>query len=490
MRDAPQGADAVPGSHSTRPTASRFIESVVLTWAGNVLRVVVGLVALRIVTSSVSEGELGAYWILTSVSALLATLGDLGVGLAAVRHLPLATDVTSRRDLMQTVFTLRAVFLALVCLAVFAFKPWILRVFSAEAIADRYYYVYIFVVLNSMLELHTNFLQGLDRFRVIAVMALVSSFGRFGLIVVFVSALERGIAGLFMAEATAVALALGIAMLASGSRGSLRVDRDDSKRHVVFGLPLYVNTLLAYTATRLNMLMVGSFIGATAVSHFTVASRIPDQISMMLRSYNSVFLPNMTRLLTEPGRPRARRLLTSSLRVMSYVFALGALSLSLFRRELVHVLAPETYQAAAGAIPLLLGGTTFAALGGVLGLTIVALGDSRTPMKINLWTTSLSLVLNFLLIPRWGFMGAAWALLAFNVFGYAVTERVVARRMAPESQRYLLVILGLALAYVLGRDANVALRLLVLVASGTLPVLFSAALRADLRRIAAARHRH
>lgn len=489
MGDAPQGADGIAGAHATRPMASRFIESVVLTWAGNVLRVVVGLVALRIVTSSVSESELGAYWILTSVSALLATFADLGVGLAAVRHLPLAGDAAQRRQLMQTVFTLRAAFLVLVCLAVFAFKPWVLRLFSADAIADRYYYVYIFVVLTSMLELHTNFLQGLDRFRVIAGMALVSSLGRFGLIVVFVSALDLGIAGLFLAEAAAAALALAIAMLASGARGSFGLDRGDSKRFVVFGVPLYVNTLLAYTATRLNMLMVGSFSGATAVSHFTVASRIPDQIAMMLRSYNSVYLPNMTRLLAEPGAPRARRLLTSSLRLMGYAFALGALTLSLFRRELVSVLAPETYQVAADAIPLLLGGTTFAALGGVLGLTIVALGDSRTPMKINLWTTAFSLVLNLLLIPRWGFMGAAWALLAFNIFGFAVTERVVSHRLAPESRRYVLVILGLALAYVLGRNATVVQRVLVLVASGTLPLLLSAALRADLRRIAAVRGR-
>jgi O-antigen/teichoic acid export membrane protein len=473
--------------HPQRPFAPQFIESVVLTWAGNVLRVVVGLVALRVVTSSVPEHELGAYWILTTVAALLSTFGDLGVGLAAVRHLPLASSAEQRQRLMQTTLVVRATFLVLVCLAVLAFKPWVLKIFDASAIGDRYHYVYIFVVLTSLFELHTNFLQGLNRFRIIAAVALGSSAVRLALILVFVSVMDLGIAGLFAAEAVAIAASLVVSARASGYGLRLRARRDEAKQHLGFGLPLYVNMLLAYTATRLNMLMVGSFSGPTAVSHFTVASRIPDQISMMLRAYNSVFLPNMTRLTSEPGMQRAQRLLTASLRVMSYGFALGTLTLSFFRKELLHVLAPDSYQSAAAALPLLLGGITFASLGGVMGLTIVALGDSRTPMKINVWTTLFSVVLNVILIPRWGFMGAAWALFAFNVFGCAVTERVLARRLSPQSYGYLLVLLAWLGAYALGHDATLLLRLGIIAAFGLGPLAVSGALREDMRRILAAR---
>ncbi len=122
-----------------------------------------------------------------------------------------------------------------------------------------------------------------------------------------------------------------------------------------------------------------------------------------------------------------------------------------------------------------------------MGLTIVALGDSRTPLKINTWTTLLSLVLNLILIPRWGFMGAAWALLAFNVFGYVLTERVLSRRLAPASRSYLVVLVALIAAYVLVGDAGVLARLAALVACVASPVAVSAALRHDLARIVAVR---
>ena len=99
------------------------------------------------------------------------------------------------------------------------------------------------------------------------------------------------------------------------------------------------------------------------------------------------------------------------------------------------------------------------------------------------------LVLNLALIPRFGFLGAAWALFAFNVFGYAVTERVLARRLAPRGHGYLVLLGALALAFALGYDAGVALRLAILSASAVVPIVVSPSLRADFARILATARR-
>src|SRR5262245_38911515 len=91
---------------------THFVESVLLTWAGNFARIAIGLVALRLVTDAIPEADLGAYWILTSVAALLANFADLGLSLGVVRHLPLATDAGQARRLMQTTAVLRCAMLA------------------------------------------------------------------------------------------------------------------------------------------------------------------------------------------------------------------------------------------------------------------------------------------------------------------------------------------------------------------------------------------
>ena len=458
--------------------ASHFLESVLLTWLSNFVRIVIGLVALRLVTGAIAEEALGAYWILTSVSALLANFADLGAGLSAVRHLPVAPSADHARRLMRTVVLLRLAVLAVLCGLIFACRPWILHVFDAQVIAEKYAYLYAFVIITSLSELYTSFLQGLNRFRLIALFAFVSSALRFVLIVAFVQGLEMGLEGLFLSEVVSMALAGVLSMLASGHGWRLGFDRTQGREQLRFGMPLYLNTLLSYSATRINTLMLGSMTGTVAVSYFMVAQRIPDQLSTILRSYVFVFLPNMSRLFKDQDQA-AERLLATSLRLLSYCFAMCTLPLCFFRHEVLHLLAPDPYQVAAPAVTLLAAGMAFNALGSVLGNTLAATGDSRTPLKINVWINTFGVVLNLFCIHRWGFIGAAWANLVFNIVGYAVTDLVVSRRVRTGAQSYLRLLFFLGVMLALGLDANLWVRLVLLVVAGLGSFLLSPELRAD-----------
>ena len=461
------------------PFKSHFLESVVLTWAGNVGRIALGLLALRLVTDAIPEADLGAYWILTSVAALLANLADLGIGLGVARHLPLAPDGASARRLMHTVLCLRTAALLALCLALAVAKPWVLRLFAAESIASRYAYVYAFVIVNSLGELTTSFLQGLHRFRVIALYALLSSLVRLLLIVALVRGAGMQVEGLFLAEVLSLFLAVLLSAWSSGNRWG-RFDRGAASAQLRFGFPLYLNTLLAYGANRLNTLLIAGLTGPVAVSHFSVASRIPDQLAMVLRSYTQVYLPHMSRFLAEAEMERARRLLAASLRLMSFGFALLTVLLGFFRHEILSLLAPPSYQAAAPAVPLLVGALAFASLGSILGSTLVALGDSRTPLLINLWNTAFSVALQFVLIRTWGLLGAAWASFLFNVVAWAVTDIVVSRRLRPAGRGYLGLLVFLAGVLLAGLRAGVALRLVLVAGAAAACLALSRPLRQDV----------
>lgn len=482
--DSPTAAPRTPGEGRF---AAHFIESVLLTWAGNFARIVIGIVALRLVTGAIPEDALGAYWLLTSLAGLLANFADLGLGLGVVRHLPLTADGTSRRTLMQTVLLLRAASLAVLCALIYFCKPLVLRLFDAGAIGNTYPYLYAFVVLTSLGELYSNFLQGQNRFRTIATLALVASLGRLVLILAFVRGLRLGVPGLFLAESAALIVTMALSAAFSGQGWRLRLNRGVGSKQVRFGFPLYLNTLLSYTANRINTVMIGSMSSTTAVSYFSVAGRVPDQMQFILRAYVFVYLPNMSQLLAGPDPGQARRLLAASLRLMSFVFAMLGLALSLFRHEMLAVLAPASYQVAAPAVPLLLGGLVFASLGQIMGNTFVAMGDSRTPVYINLWTSLLSFSLNWFCIHRWGFMGAAWANFIFNVIAAGITDVVLSRRIRPAGRGYLAIVLFLSAVLLAALRAGVAVRLLALAIGAAGSLGLSPALRGDLTQVWKAR---
>jgi O-antigen/teichoic acid export membrane protein len=471
-----------PPADGTR-FASHFVESVLLTWAGNLARIVIGLVALRLVTGSIPEAALGAYWVLSSLASLLANFADLGIGLGIVRHLPLAADAAAARRLMHTALALRWAVLVPLCALLFVAKPWILRLFDAAAIESMYVYVYVFVIVGSVSEIYSNFLQGQNRFRMIAALALVSSLARLLLIVWLVRGLGLGVRGLLAAEAMASVLQIVLAALWSQHGLRPRFDRGVAALQLGFGFPLYLNTLLSYTSMRIHALLIGALSGPTAVSWFTVASRVPDQLSFVLRSFILVYLPNMSRLLAASDTGPARSLLAASLRTMCFCFALLAVVLSFFRHELLALLAPPSYQVAAPAVPLLLGGLVFTSLGMILGNTFVALGDSRMPVRINFWNSLLAVALNVGFIRAWGFMGAAWAILVWNILAWAITEVVLARRIRPASRSYLWTLVLFGAVLVAGLRAPLTVRLFLIAFAVATSLATSPALRADVRRV-------
>ena len=474
MAKAPSGS---------RSFGSHFVESVMLTWTGHAARIAIGLVALRLVTGAIPEADLGAYWVLTSVAALLANFADLGLGLGVVRHLPIAADALAARRLMHTVLALRLGVLVLLCGLIALLRPWVLRLFDADVIAAKYGYLYAFIIVTSIAELYNNFLQGLNRFRAMAVYALVSSAGRLVLLLVFVRQMGLGVEGLFLAEITSIAAAAALSAWSAGHGARPAFDRTHAREQLRFGFPLYLNTLLSYTANRINTVLIGSMRDTVAVSWFSVAARVPDQLSFALRAYNLVYLPNLSRLAAGGDATAAPRLLGASLRLMGCAFAHLALVMSFLRRPLLDFLAPASYQVAAPAVPLLLGGLAFAALGSILGSTLVALGDSRTPVRINLWTSLIAFGLNAACIARWGFMGAAWANLLWNAIAYGITDVVVSRRMKPAGRSYLAIVAWVGACVVVGVNASITLRVVMTAVATAGCFVISPALRGDIARV-------
>jgi Na+-driven multidrug efflux pump len=119
----------------------------------------------------------------------------------------------------------------------------------------------------------------------------------------------------------------------------------------------------------------------------------------------------------------------------------------------------------------------------ILGNTFVALGDSRMPVRINLWTSAIAITVNVVFIRAWGFMGAAWASLVWNFFGWVITEAVLSRRIRPAGRGYLWTLVLLAAILVAGLRAGLAVRLFLIAFAVAASLVTSPTLRADVLQV-------
>ncbi len=159
--------------------------------------------------------------------------------------------------------------------------------------------------------------------------------------------------------------------------------------------------------------------------------------------------------------------------------AFAGLALALLGREALAILAPR-YVEAAGVIPYIV--AAYLCFGGVY-MTNIALdvkAKSKYMIPITVAAALLNLCLNYLLIPPYGMMGAAWSTLISYIFLFVVQLRVNLRLWAiPYEYGRLLKIVGVWLALLgtsqfvaSGRPVvNVLLKLLLL---ATYPLLLYA----------------
>jgi O-antigen/teichoic acid export membrane protein len=178
-----------------------------------------------------------------------------------------------------------------------------------------------------------------------------------------------------------------------------------------FGFPLGLNSGMTFILTRVDRLILGALAGTVGVASYDVASRIPENARNFYQSFESVYFPNMAELFGQKNFVEFEKVLNNSLRFIGFVTSFASLILVLFQKEIVVILFSERYLSSAPALSLLMVAMGIALAGNLVGTSLVALGQSDKPVKINLVGTVTTIVGNFVMIPLFGFMGAVYTVL-------------------------------------------------------------------------------
>lgn len=93
-----------------------------------------------------------------------------------------------------------------------------------------------------------------------------------------------------------------------------------------------------------------------------------------------------------------------------------AAGFAVFARLIVWILFGPEYLSAVPVLRILVWYIAFSYMGAVRNIWILAEGNQRYLWKINLAGAAANILLNALLIPRWGACGAAFASLATQFF--------------------------------------------------------------------------
>jgi O-antigen/teichoic acid export membrane protein len=246
---------------------------------------------------------------------------------------------------------------------------------------------------------------GLQRYGEFNLLNVIDKLAPLVLLVVAILANSGNLQGFGAAYTLATVISLGAALLLLlPACGSLSIDVGYARDALGYGLRSHLGWLAEMLNYRLDMLILQAFAGSISLGFYSVAVSVAELLWLVPSCVSVVLLPRLTQ------SPEIRSRATPAIcRLISLLAVVAAAGIALAAPAILPLLYGERFEPALGPLLMLLPGVAAYSVVRVLGADFSSRGRPGTPSLIAGLSLAITVVLDLVLIPRYGAMGAAMA---------------------------------------------------------------------------------
>lgn len=403
---------------------------------GELLGRAINVLLLPLYLRRLSTEEMGVQTLAFVFVAFSAAFYSLGLNQALVRRLSGKDDPAVYRSAFSSVFwTLLGIALVLSALMWMGAKP-LARIFlDAEAYKDIFQLLAVIIFLDTLSEPLFTLCRTRQRSATYTIARFLQYSLQMGLTVYLIVGLGHGVRAIFWSNVASSAFAF-LMLLPVCLRNLRPVYAWGAVRQLLaFGLPFVPSALAALVISLSDRFLVKFYLHIEAVGIYEAVYKFGLPMNLFIRAFRSAWAPA---LLAIPDAEEAR---TVCARVTTY-FAAGAvlffLCVSVFSRELIMLAAGSNasdYLSGQGVIPLIILSYALYGIYVILTAGVYAEGRAKILPVIVGAGAGANIGMNLFLIPRIGFIAAAWSSLA--AYGLmALLLYLSARRFYPVPYEY------------------------------------------------------
>ncbi|WP_276299022.1 oligosaccharide flippase family protein [Halorussus lipolyticus] len=185
--------------------------------------------------------------------------------------------------------------------------------------------------------------------------------------------------------------------------------RTYAREMTAFSAPLVVSTTLMLLLTKTDTVMLGYFQPSREVGLYGAAYPLANGLLLAHAAFGFLYLPLASRLDSTDERDEIESIYTVTTKWIYLVTFPAFVAFVAFPEDVVTLFFGDRYALAAPALAVLTFGFFTNAAVGRNRETLSALGKTTPILAANLFAFICNLGLNLLLIPRYGFVGAAYA---------------------------------------------------------------------------------
>ncbi|MBK7877019.1 MAG: lipopolysaccharide biosynthesis protein [Planctomycetes bacterium] len=379
---------------------------------GPAVHKVIGFLILPLVT--VWIGSRGNYGVVEMASVTLAIAAQvLGINLlqGMARYYASYDTEADRRALVGT-----CVLILLGTTGVAFLFAWCFRAAGAELLfgsreyADALVLAAGILVAQSVSQVGLRWLQLLERSTLYGVVTTLKLLLETGLKVWFLAGLGLTYMGVLysvLCGELVVALGVGVVLVA---RTKLAFSRAMAKRLWTYSSPLLFSGLCGFVLHQGDRFFVLQAGGEDQVGLYGLAYKLGSiGNTVVFEAFALIWYPFVFAVKDDES---VRRIIRAVLVYFTLLLAFVTLGLALFSPEIVRVMADERFFEAHTVLPLVAGGYLAWGVYQVVGTVFYLRERTWLVSALVAGAAALNFALNAFLVPRHGYVGAAWATLA------------------------------------------------------------------------------
>ena len=389
-----------------------------LVFIGTILGTLLGLITRIITVRYITTTEFGLLSLALVIVNILAILSSLGFENSVPRYISYALGKKEYTKVWATIKTSLKVSLLLsiiLSFTLFFLSPKIANLFHKSSLITPIRILAFTVPLMVLSNLLISILRGLEDVKGKIYFQNIFPFGIKIILLGFVILLGLSFRGVLYSYLISSLLTLVLIIHYAKKKISPFIPKTSAsspilaKELIAFSLPLLGTSIFTMIMGWTDTIMLGYFKSADVVGLYNVALPLSRFIALPLGALAFIYLPIASQLYAQGKLKEMKGLYATVTKWTFFVTLPVLLYMLLVPKSILSLLFGKKYIGASIALQLLVVGEFVHTFLGPNGMTMISLGRTNIILFCTLISALSNIILNLLLIPKYGLAGAAFA---------------------------------------------------------------------------------
>lgn len=367
---------------------------------------------LPIITKTLGAYDYGLWAQINITVSLISSLALMGLSMSFVRFLSSETDKNKIQEAVYSIlfFVIASGLLASFILYIFA-EP--LATFGFKDPTATYFVQAgsLLILVNAVESVSLFYFRIFRQIKKFSYFTFFETFGKLLFILIFLK-LGYGLLGVITATLMVQSLIFLTTLITIISQIGFIIPRFTYIReYLQFSLPLTPNVLIRWVTESSDRYMVTYFLGLGSVGVYSAAYSIGSLIQLFVNPLQTILFPELSKLFDQNRMDEVRIYMSHSLRYFLIIAIPAVFGLSALAKPLIAVLTTPDFISGWFVIPIIAFAGLMSGIFQIFVNTMFLIKETKPATYINIVAAVTNVLINLILIPSIGILGAAFSTL-------------------------------------------------------------------------------